>query len=210
MPYVAAAKIGMPILGSTLQKITPGEPDSSNVFQQGATITKEDYMRPIEAVSELAGVDIPEPVEAAFNPGGYLMDKLGGTVICTELNRQGLLSKEIRDSDSDYRRRYISDVEYTGYRIMASPVVWLLRKSKRFARIFSPIAIATATEMASRVNTQINGTVKGKVVLAVMVPICRKVGTIAGRFGYSLSDHPMTDADPKNYHHQPIPCGDRS
>jgi hypothetical protein len=184
-PAIIAAHYGMPVLGGMLSRNTPGEEGSSNVFQQGARITENEWATPIEAVSREMGVEMPEVAQAIFNPGGYLLGK-GGTVICTELHRQCLLSNDILKYDSLFRERYISDAEYLGYRILAAPVVWLLRKSARFTRFFSPLAVATATEMASRANVTINGTMQGKAVLAVMVPICGKVGRVASYFS-----HPM-------------------
>jgi hypothetical protein len=183
-PAIIAAKYGMPTLGRSLSQITPGEPDSSNVFQQGARITRDRWATPVEAGYEtITGNKLPggETTEWIFNPGGKAVES---TVICTELNRQGLLSDEVKKYDSLYRERYISDDEYRGYRILAAPVVWLLRKSARFTRAFAPLAVATATEMASRVNVTINGTMKGRAVLAVMVPICGKVGRFVAGFRF--------------------------
>ena len=78
MPYIAAARIGMPILGNTLDQVHSwfgiDDPDSSNVFAQLARVTEEDYMRPIEALSSrFLGVDIPEPSQWICNAAGQLM-----------------------------------------------------------------------------------------------------------------------------------------
>jgi len=106
-PYVAAARIGMPILGGILEKYSPGEEGSSNVFQQGARITGEDYMRPIEAVTETAfGVETPEIIDVAFNPGGYLMNKIsgGGTWLCTAADKHIGVTKEEKKALRKLRR----------------------------------------------------------------------------------------------------------
>src|SRR5574343_1757500 len=71
-PYVAAATIGMPILGNVLESAWKGlgvEPGSSNVFAQANTITGQSYMRPSEAATETVfNTDVPDWAEAIFNP----------------------------------------------------------------------------------------------------------------------------------------------
>ncbi len=179
MPYVAAARVGMPILGNALQKISPGEPDSSNAFQQAATITKDDYYRPIEAVSANLGAEMPEPVETIVNPAGRAM----ATVICTELHRQGLLDGAVWENDGKYRGMVSSEV-YEGYRIIADPVVKFMQRSKLFTAIISPFAIRTAREMAHRVNRDIEGSLLGCLILGVFQPVC---GWLGGRRGNVLN-----------------------
>ncbi len=176
-PYVAAARVGMPVLGNALQQISPGEPDSSNFFQQAATITKDDYMRPIEAGSAALGAELPEAVETIINPAGKALSS--GTVICTELHRQGLLDGAVWENDGKYRAMVSPEV-YEGYRILADPVVRLMQRSKLFTAIIAPFALATAREMAHRVNRDIEGNTAGKALLGFFVPICLWLGSRRG------------------------------
>ncbi len=176
-PYVAAARVGMPVLGNALQQVSPGEPDSSNFFQQAATITKDDYMRPIEAGSAALGAELPEAVETIINPAGKALSS--GTVICTELHRQGLLDGAVWENDAKYRAMVPPEV-YEGYRILADPVVRLMQRSRLFTAIIAPFAIRTAREMAHRVNRDIEGNTAGKALLGFFVPICLWLGSRRG------------------------------
>lgn len=92
-----------------------------------------------------------------------------GTVICTELHRQGLM-----DSDT-----YVKDIRFgmqlektdphalLGYRIMAKPFVFLMKKSRLVTRIISIPALAWAEQMAGREN------LAGKAIMLTGIPFCR-------------------------------------
>jgi hypothetical protein len=95
------------------------------------------------------------------------------TVVCTELHRQGLIPAEVYKYDALYQ---VPEDVYQGYLKIASPIVAKMQKSKTFTSAVASIAIPTATEMASRVNPEIQGTKLGKLVLAVMIPVCGLVG----------------------------------
>jgi hypothetical protein len=103
--------------------------------------------------------------------GGISQIIKGGTVICTELHRQGLLSDEVFENDAKYRDK-ITDKEYVGYRIMADPIVNLMQKSPLFTKVFAPFAVSTATEMASKINPEIKGNKLGKILLGILIPLC--------------------------------------
>ncbi len=98
------------------------------------------------------------------------------SVICTELNRQGYLSDRIYEMDAEYANREVSPEEYSGYRVLADPIVEKMRKSRTFSWVVSLLGVPTATEMASRVDPSIRGTIIGKVMLFIFLPICRRIG----------------------------------
>jgi hypothetical protein len=104
----------------------------------------------------------------------------GGTIVCTELNRQGLLSRDVMEKDSEYRRQNVPLDAYNGYLRLFTPVVQLMRKSRLFTAIVRPFGVATATEMASRVDPTIKGTLLGKIILKIGIPICRFAGGVNG------------------------------
>lgn len=94
-----------------------------------------------------------------------------GTVICSELYRQGLMPHEI----------YLKDITYgmllektdphamAGYRWMAAPVVRLMKKSKFFTRLIAVPALAWADNIAGKENFT------GKAILLTGIPLCRFV-----------------------------------
>lgn len=99
-------------------------------------------------------------------------------IVCTELNRQGHLPDEILAKDSECRQKYIPFNVYTGYLTLFGPVVALMRRSKIFTNIVRPFGVATAREMASRVDPNIRGNWLGKTILKIGVPLCGAVGNV--------------------------------
>ena len=96
-----------------------------------------------------------------------------GKIICTELNRQGLLPNHILLLDREHRRKYIDDRAQAGYIMLATPIVKLMKKSKLFTQLIRPFAKGFAYESASRIDANIKGSCIGKIILQVGVPICR-------------------------------------
>lgn len=108
--------------------------------------------------------------------GGLMLYSLfsDDTVICSELRRQGHLSEEICRYDSLYGATLDREA-YHGYLLIFSPIARRMRRSRLLTAIVRPFGVATATEMASRVNKGIRGTTIGKVILKVGIPFCRTV-----------------------------------
>jgi len=107
---------------------------------------------------------------------------IGGTIICTELHKQGYLSDLIYENDGKYRSK-VSPAVYQGYLILAKPIVKLLQESSLFTVLFAPLARLTAMEMAHRVNKDIDSSVVGQFFLGIFVPICKFIGQ---RKGHSI------------------------
>lgn len=102
---------------------------------------------------------------------GTQKSNVGGTVICTELHRQGYLSSEILEKDEEYGRlTRLNDVAvYVGYIWLARPIVGLMRKSDMFTSLVSIPALSWAHNMA-------NG--KVGIIEKIGKPLCRFVGKI--------------------------------
>ena len=94
-------------------------------------------------------------------------------VLCSELVRQGGLDAKIVDEEWAYIQKIITHEEYMGYRVIADPLVKIMQKSKTFTWIIAPFIRAFAYEMASRVNKDIKGSVLGKAILSLGLPLCR-------------------------------------
>lgn len=108
--------------------------------------------------------------------GGGLLGG-GGTVICTELYKQGYMSKEIYKKDQLYGYRmmtYHPEV-YWGYRIMAKPIVKLMKKSKLFTKLISIPASVWAQDMAGYKSYT------GRVINVIGTAICGKIGEYYGK-----------------------------
>ena len=97
----------------------------------------------------------------------------GGKIVCTELNRQGMLSDEVLKYDYAYREAHIDDVAYHGYLVLMSSFVEKMQKSKLFTYLVSPFIRAFAYESASRMNNKIKGNLLGKFMIKAGIPICK-------------------------------------
>lgn len=106
----------------------------------------------------------------------------GGSIICTELYYQGYISKRVLVLDGEHRLKNIDDDTYNGYVKWAKYIVSAMKKSKTVTKIVAPIGRAWAYEMAHRMDSRIPGSVFGKVLMKIGVPICRLIGKIGRRF----------------------------
>lgn len=98
----------------------------------------------------------------------------GLSVICTELRAQGYLSEEVWESDQCYGDWLMKNDPYVyiGYRIMADPIVSLMKKSKLFSWIVSVPARCWA-------NYIHKGNIFGAAIHFFGVPLCRFVGLMS-------------------------------
>ena len=117
---------------------------------------------------------ISGPVGAVI--GGVVGLVTGGTVICSELHRQGYITSEELELDSLYRIKYIDDETYAGYVSWATKVVELMQKSKIVTQMVRPFGVGWAKEMSHRLEPERKGSLIGKLLLKFGVPICRYIG----------------------------------
>ena len=98
---------------------------------------------------------------------------VSGTVVCTELNRQGYMSDELKD----FSHRYGSEISpeiYEGYLVVAKPIVELMQKSKWFTRLVAKFALPWAFNMANKYKPkQYPKTLIGALVMILGKPLCR-------------------------------------
>lgn len=102
----------------------------------------------------------------------------GGKVICTELHRQGILSKTIYLSDQEFGRKLaIEDPEaFAGYHAWAIPVVSLMKKSSLFTRFVAVFALPWAREMHYMETGVGKSSLLGRCMVKFGVPLCRFIG----------------------------------
>ena len=101
----------------------------------------------------------------------------GGTVICTELNRQGLLSDDMYQADANFGRT-LSKTTLRGYHIWARPVVSLMQRSETATKIVEMIARPWTIEMAHRMGVLEEGSSIGKGMMLVGIPISWIIGAV--------------------------------
>ena len=110
-----------------------------------------------------------------------------GKVICAELHRQGLMDEAIWKADEAfgrYLRKNQIDV-LMGYQLWALPVVKWMQKSKTVTRAVAFVATPWSYEMAYRMGASDKGSLAGKMLMDVGVPVCRAVGRVAIWAGYA-------------------------
>lgn len=101
-----------------------------------------------------------------------------GSVICTELNRQGILDNKtyIADSTFGWALSINDPFAYYGYNRVAIHLVPLMQKSPLVTKALSLLALPWANHMAGREN------LTGKLLLKFGIPFCRIVGKLIVRF----------------------------
>lgn len=115
------------------------------------------------------------------NVAGGIGDAVGGifgSVVCTELFRQGIMSKELYANDVSYALKHMEHRTLTGYRYWGIPVVELMRKSKVVTRIAAFFAINRAHYIASiygNIPYKKHKAFIGRIINAVGVPMCNLI-----------------------------------
>jgi hypothetical protein len=121
--------------------LATGENLSGGYAASTKALLSQDFM--VKLIGELANVTAPvtTTTEQQQQSSGSSKKKL--TVICTELNRQGLLSDDLYDHPAALAHFNSLPVEtIAGYRIWADKVVPLMQSSPALCRAILPIAVA--------------------------------------------------------------------
>jgi hypothetical protein len=98
-----------------------------------------------------------------------------GKVLCTELNRQGILPDDIYREDKKARKYYSIDI-VNGYLFWGVPLARLMRRSKLITILVTPFAKSWAYHMAYLTGYLDKDNVFGNLLETVGVPICRFIG----------------------------------
>lgn len=125
------------------------------------------------ASSDLGTVD----TDIAFGPS----DDAGGDgekVICGEMHRQGRISTPIYLADQEFGQHIREQDPYVmdGYLAWANKVVSLMQKSCAFSWFVALFAKPWAREMYRRETGRGRGSLAGKVMMKVGIPLCRFIG----------------------------------
>jgi hypothetical protein len=101
-----------------------------------------------------------------------------GTVICTQLYRDGLLSEEVYLADNLYVREHISPAAVNGYRFWAVPFVYAMRKYPLVYAIGKYFGLKWSYHCASHYLPNVKPNLIGKLMLALGVPIVFCLGSV--------------------------------
>ena len=97
-----------------------------------------------------------------------------GTVICTELHRQGLLTNEQygKDAHFGWALQVADPYAFIGYYAWAQHVVPLMQRSLTLTQLISKLALPWARQISGEKN------LIGSIVLNLGLPVCRLIGTV--------------------------------
>jgi len=103
-----------------------------------------------------------------------------GSIICTELYKQGLMDERIYRADENFGifLQETNPEVIIGYHYLARPVVSLMKKSKIFTDFINMFAKPWSYEMAYKVGVREEGDFVGSIIMFIGIPLCSFVGNI--------------------------------
>ena len=131
----------------------------------------------IVAADNLLGTDITGQVgDKVFDD---ILNITDSKVVCTELCRQGLLSKHVYIEEATANLARLSATTLAGYHYIAIPIVHRMRTSKALSKFLRPWVLDYSNEVIYR-----TGGIRGKFVRYVLEPVCYVVGLAVGAQNY--------------------------
>lgn len=113
----------------------------------------------------------------------------GGTVICTVLHSNGLISDGIYKLDAQYGK-LVDPIIYAGYRKLADPLVILMTNGKWYneylVKLVFLLGYPAVVAMAASLDASYKASLYGKFILRSGTKLCRSVGNKF--FGENLDD----------------------
>ena len=115
-------------------------------------------------------------VGSVFGPvGSFIGASIGGRVICNELQRQGVMSRQNVLLDYRFTRDYLTPTHVNGYHVWAVWMVKQMRKGK-FVKFWKHVAGHRANEIAYIYGERDKPDYLGKVYRKILEPTCWVVG----------------------------------
>ena len=146
---------------------------------------------PVQAAKSAGAATIGTAIGNALLPGiggivgGVLGGIVGGRVICNELQKQGLMTKEDVLLDYRFTRDYLTPQHVRGYQIWAVHVVKHMRKGKG-VKFWRHIAQHRSNEIAYIYGKRDKPDYLGKVYRRILEPTCWVVGAFAKTTDWSI------------------------
>jgi hypothetical protein len=100
-----------------------------------------------------------------------------GTVICTELHRQGLMPTAIFVADRKFGAKQDANT-MAGYHLWGVPLARLMKRSKLATSIVALFAIPWAKHMAHTMGAHVTDNLFGKILMKTFKPVCKALGFI--------------------------------
>ena len=160
-------QMGGQAVGSFAVQLAMGEDPASAARKAGAGAVAKH-------VAQAIFTPIFGPTAGAL--AGFVGGMLGGRVICNELHKQGLLTKEQVLMDYKFTRDYLTPTHVNGYHLWAVWVVRQMRKG-RMIKFWKHIATHRANEIAYIYGKREKPDYLGKIYRCIGEPVCWLLGT---------------------------------
>ena len=170
------ARAGGAAVGNFALQLVAGEDPASAARKAGASALASHTARAI--FTPVLG-----PVGGAI--AGFVGGALGGRVICNELHKQGLLTKEQVLMDYKFTRDYLTPTHVNGYHLWAVWVVKQMRKG-RMVKFWKHIATHRANEIAYIYGKSEKPDYLGKIYRRIGEPVCWLLGTFKKSTDWSV------------------------
>ena len=117
--------------------------------------------------------------------GGFIGASLGGRVICNELQRQGVMSRQDVLLDYRFTKDHLTPQHVNGYHVWAVHVVKQMRKG-RGVKLWRHLAQHRANEIAFIYGKRDKPDYLGKIYRKILEPICWSVGFFCQKTDWSV------------------------
>lgn len=97
-------------------------------------------------------------------------------VICTELHRQGLMTRADYHLGARFASEHLTERHYRGYHVWALPVVRHMRRSKRATAFWRKLAVARADHIAYLHGDTARRNRLGALLCTIGHPVCYALG----------------------------------
>ena len=157
-----------------LASLATGENLSGGYAASTKALLAQDFVTKL--VGELATVTAPtvQTQDTMQESKSTSKSKKKASVICTELNRQGLLSDELYKHPAALAHfNDLHPATLRGYRSWADPIIPLMQRSPRLSRALLPIARSRYIQVTTGKTT-----VGGVLTIGIGQPICFIIGMI--------------------------------
>ena len=144
-----------------------------------------------ESVGDAAKAGVKTGIGAAIGNmivpglGGFIGGAIGGRVICNELQRQGVMSRQDVLLDYRFTRDYLTPQHVNGYHVWAVHVVKQMRKGKG-VKMWRHLAQHRANEIAYIYGKRDKPDYLGKIYRKILEPICWSVGFFCEKTDWSV------------------------
>ena len=169
------AQAGGQAVGNFAVQLIAGEDPASAARKAGASALASHVAKSI--FTPILG-----PIGGAV--AGFVGGALGGRVICNELMKQGLLSKEDVILDYRFTRDYLTPQHVNGYHLWAVWVVKQMRKG-RMVSFWKYIAQSRANEIAYIYGKKDKPDYVGKAIRIIGEPVCWFLGLFCKKTDWS-------------------------